>query len=401
MKKYLFTPALLLAVFTGAHAQNYIGGNVYVGGPLYDASTTSGSQIISGSNIDINTGGTWMFNDANVTTLRTNHFYFNFIAFKGGNYSRTTGYVNGYADAEGQPAGFILPIGESSYMPLTINTATTSTRVQGAWYDAKPLNSTFIIEAGGGASAQFDFLPGYYDLFTSDTFNTSVKPTLPNNVVAATHLLGTKDGTNFTDLGLANTSVALKEFFYQLRFANKGVILPLTVTSFSASKQNNITSLLTWKISTEQNIATYSVERSNDGRNFSAIGSVASLGNTLAERTYTFADLKPFNGANYYRLKIIEKDGEISYTAIRIVNWSNAISVAVFPNPVKNTATVTGLESNMLVTLLNQQGQVIEQQKAQGNTIHVPMDMLAAGTYHIQVSDKNGLLLTDQKIVKQ
>jgi hypothetical protein len=29
------------------------------------------------------------------------------------------------------------------------------------------------------------------------------------------------------------------------------------------------------------------------------------------------------------------------------------------------------------------------------------MAMLAAGTYHIQVSDKNGLLLTDQKIVKQ
>ena len=400
MKKYLFTSAIILAFMHGVQAQNYFSGPMYLGGVFYDGSGTSGSQLVSGSTIDVYSGGTWLFNSANVTTPRTNNFYTDYIAFRGGNYSRTTGYVNGYAQANDQAVGFVLPIGQSSYMPLTINSSNDGLTLRGAWYDAKPLNSTFIIEPGGGAGAQFDFLAGYYDLFTSDTLITSVKPTVPGTAVAATHLLGTKDGNNFTDLGPANSNVALKEFWYQLRFANKGVILPLTITGFAATKQGR-SSLLNWIIESEQNIATYTVERSGDGRNFTAIGAQASLGNTTAKRSYTFTDLQPLGGTNYYRIKILEKDGKVSYTSIRILNWSNTVVIFLFPNPVKNNATVTGLEDDMMITIMSENGQVIKRIKAQSSTIQVPMATLASGVYYIRVSDKDGLLLANQKVVKQ
>ncbi len=400
MKKYLFTSAIALAAFLSTQAQNYNAGPMYIGCTYYDASTSNGSQIASGGNLTVNTNGVWMFNDARLTTPRTSVAQTEMIRFSGGIYNRTSGYTNGYAMADNEAAGFVLPIGQSTYAPLIINsTLAAGTSVKGAWYDAKPSNSTFIIEAGGGAGAQFDFLPGYYDL-TASAAGISVKPTVPASAVAATHLLGTTDGNNFTDMGLATTNATLPAGVYQLRFANKGIILPLSITQFIASKQGR-TSLLNWVVAGEQNIANYTVERSSDGRNFSAIGSQPSLGNTSIERTYTFTDLQPFNGTNYYRLKVIEKDGKVSYTSIRILNWSNAVVISLFPNPTKDNVTVTGLESGMVISLVSENGQVVKRMAAQNSTVQVSMAMLSSGAYYIQVTDKEGLLLTNQKVVKQ
>jgi predicted small secreted protein len=177
-------------------------------------------------------------------------------------------------------------------------------------------------------------------------------------------------------------------------------ILPLQLTGFTATKLAN-TGTLSWQVAQEENIATYTVERSADGRSFTALGSVASLGNTTSSRTYRYTDVQPVKGANYYRLKITEKDGRVSYSDIRLLNFGDKISIAVYPNPAKSNATLTGVEVGMSIRLLNMTGQVVVSQKAAGNTVNLPLSLLPAGRYQVQVLSAGGQPISSTNLVKE
>src|SRR5205085_2574185 len=141
-----------------------------LGGPLYDASANNGSQLASGGSITVSANGQWYANSANFTTPRTSTAQTEIIKFTGGTFNRNSGYINGYAMVDDQPYGIVLPIGQSSYMPIVIDMVIPAgSLITAAWYDARPLSSTSIFNPGNGSTTQYDFLPGYYDLKTSAT----------------------------------------------------------------------------------------------------------------------------------------------------------------------------------------------------------------------------------------
>jgi|GEM_PF-4843521 len=394
MKKNISFPVLALSLCCSAGAQNFNAGPVHVNGAVYDASATNGSMLTTNSGLLVGSGGTWLLNNAQLITPRNNAAQTEVVKFAGGTYNRTSGYINGYAAAENQLSGFVLPIGHSSYMPLTINSSLASgSMVTAAWYDNQQSPTTHI------AGVLYYFLPGYYDLRTTDA-GVSVTASVPADAQAGTRLTGTVDGINYVDLGPANTATTLPSGTYQLRFANSSAVLPLTLTAFTATKQGT-TSLLSWKISSEQNIHSYTVERSADSRTFNQVGSVTSLGNTHQDRTYKLYDPAPLNGANYYRLKIAEKDGRTSYSPVRQLSFDAAIRISAYPNPVLDKAFITGLEKGMQVTLLNLQGQPLVSQKASGNTLTISMQHLPAAVYQVQVQDETGKLIGSYRIAKE
>ena len=80
----------------------------------------------------------------------------------------------------------------------------------------------------------------------------------------------------------------------------------------------------------------YVVERSATGANFTTIGSVASRGNSAVEVTYNLFDATPLNGANYYRIKMLDKNGQFTYSRVVRVNLgSGKPAISVYPNPVE------------------------------------------------------------------
>lgn len=92
-----------------------------------------------------------------------------------------------------------------------------------------------------------------------------------------------------------------------------------------------------WTVATEKDIQFYEVQRSTNGRDFETIRSVASKGNSVASVEYSTLDNAPRNGINYYRIKGIGKDGDVTYTTIVKVNLSKSkAEVTVAPNPVRN-----------------------------------------------------------------
>jgi len=61
---------------------------------------------------------------------------------------------------------------------------------------------------------------------------------------------------------------------------------------------------------------------------------VPATGNSIIEQQYSFTDLEANKiGVRYYRLKIVDNDGRVSYSAVRPVLFSNNIVWQVYPNP--------------------------------------------------------------------
>jgi len=107
---------------------------------------------------------------------------------------------------------------------------------------------------------------------------------------------------------------------------------------FSAEKLNTHEVLCTWQTQTEINCDHFDVEvsRGKSPLSFESIGSVNGAGTSSGPRSYSFIDLNPVKGINYYRLRQVDFDGYSSYTKIIALNFLSAQSFqlhSVFPNP--------------------------------------------------------------------
>ena len=110
--------------------------------------------------------------------------------------------------------------------------------------------------------------------------------------------------------------------------------LPVTFKNFDGIMQNG-QSILKWTTTNEINNKGFDVERSADGQVFTPIGFVAGQNNSNVENDYTFTDVKPVNGTNYYRLKQIDNDGQYEYSSIiQLKNVIADFAWSVYPNPV-------------------------------------------------------------------
>ncbi len=115
-----------------------------------------------------------------------------------------------------------------------------------------------------------------------------------------------------------------------------GYILPVNIIGFKAWQQGTAVQLA-WTALNEIDIDHYEVERSADARGFIILGNVAAK-NTGSSADYSFADYKPNAGNNYYRIKVLDKNGAIYYTQIInvVININGGASIAMYPNPVIN-----------------------------------------------------------------
>ena len=114
-------------------------------------------------------------------------------------------------------------------------------------------------------------------------------------------------------------------------------VVPVTLIDFFAVARSGKV-LLQWSTENEINSSHFEVERSNDGRNFEAIGIVNANGNSNTMLDYQLLDNFPENGINYYRLKMISKGGQYYYskTISVILKNSNPGFIEIESAAIKN-----------------------------------------------------------------
>ncbi len=99
-----------------------------------------------------------------------------------------------------------------------------------------------------------------------------------------------------------------------------GCPLPIRLTSFTTEKTGEEV-ILKWSTVSEVNFRHFSVERSIDAIHFEEIGIVAGVGNSSSQQDYRFTDHSVVLRNSYYRLKLFDVDGTITYSEIKHVNF--------------------------------------------------------------------------------
>lgn len=140
------------------------------------------------------------------------------------------------------------------------------------------------------------------------------------------------------------------------------------------------------------------VERSANGSIFNTIASIAAHNNS---QPYSFEDPAPLAGTNYYRLTATTADGSnVSSNVIAIGN-SDAASVKVFPNPVKNSLQVTGLSATQktILTITDLSGAGRAAVTVTGSSYNWNIGQLKAGSYVLKI--ENGDLVVSKMFIKE
>lgn len=178
--------------------------------------------------------------------------------------------------------------------------------------------------------------------------------------------------------------------------------LPITLVSFTAQNINNQYVSLHWTTAMEENNDHFTIERSADGMHFDLITTQKAVGNSAVNQNYSYSDMNPVNGVNFYRLRQYDIDGRMAEFPVIQVNFGLDGLPVVYPNPVSLTVNIaSGKELVRAVRLISMEGQEImsSDNNAGLQVIKLNVSSLSTGVYMLEI--KTDSKTYQQKILKQ
>lgn len=185
-----------------------------------------------------------------------------------------------------------------------------------------------------------------------------------------------------------------------------GVVLPLTIDQFNGAYSNGVIHLK-WTTFSAINMDHFDVERSTDGVNFRHIGTLSALGSN--SDLYSYMDLTAERGSNFYRLAMIDNEGNYTYSkAITVSVDIKGISVSVvYPNPFSKRVQVkvdAEKAEQITIRVLDNSGGVVRTQLAnvfpgENNIVIQNVAELPGGVYFLEVTGDHRSMKT--KLMKQ
>ncbi len=177
--------------------------------------------------------------------------------------------------------------------------------------------------------------------------------------------------------------------------------LPETLTEFTGSL-NNKGVTLNWQTAIEENIKRFEIEYSLNGTSFIYL-STLSAHNAAAGSEYKFLHNIIYDGAIFYRLKIINPDGSFKYSSvIRVLlnsKLKNIITASLIVDGVININLINVTYNLLEVFTMN--GKLVIKENIAGRTgqIKIPVSKLAKGIYAVRLIGNSNSAV--EKIVVQ
>lgn len=283
-----------------------------------------------------------------------------------------------------------LPVGNSSYNPLTIKNRTGSSdyisvrvfdevyntgysgwtsylgRVKRTWDISKT-------NANGGSGLDFIF---------NWNSGESVSLTTPS-------LYHYENGWSMQTGTTSSTSTSLSYSGYTGTFSpfaisNSIVPLPVNLIDFSAKQMGHENRTeIKWETSDEVDNHYFEVMKSVDGRNWTVLGRVESAGKPGTINTYKWLDEQPAP-INYYKLNQVDLNGKSEEShVIRVDIQSLAETVQVLPNPSKGFVEITANEGAGY-SVLDMNGKLIAEGVVAGVIV---LSDLESGVYIVRVQE--------------
>jgi len=225
--------------------------------------------------------------------------------------------------------------------------------------------ATYLWEFGADASPQTSTQRNVYDLTYSSTGTKTVTLTVEN--------MGCSLSTTY-EFEVTN---CLNDFVY---------------TNFVATPtQNGTEVLIDWTTQYEVNESRYFLEHSKNGDDFQSYEMRNANGSALEYNSYQGVHAEPYYGVNYYRIKYVAANGQITYSKVESVVFDNGTrDIHVYPNPVVDFTYVeflTELTEDATIEVVDIRGRVLSTQVVSDGfrTYRVSLADLPSGTYLIWV----------------
>ena len=209
------------------------------------------------------------------------------------------------------------------------------------------------------------------------------------SLISATTLSGLQDG----DAATANLVV--------------DAVLPLELLSF-IGRQNGSTNILEWTTIREENTSHFIVERSKNGFDFEAIGSLDAAANSDVFLKYTLTDQQPYEGINYYRLKMVDLDKTFTFSQIITLTPETIFDgeLKIVPIPTKGIANISfncPYQELSQINVLDISGRIVLKQNIEMqpsmNIIEIDLTNLPPGVYFVKIDNPH--FSTPVKILKE
>lgn len=278
-------------------------------------------------------------------------------------------------------------------------------------------------------TATDDYLTGFQNTTLNGNVSANDVDPLPNTLIVAAQTI-TKDGVGVLNLkpdgsfafvpqpsfiGPVNfpyttcdngSPAACSAATLYLLVNSAGSTLAISLTDFSSSVQHCSVNLK-WSTTQEDDLKTFVIQHSNDSKNWMTLSSITARGNAGTANKYSFDDVAPFSGQNYYRLQLLSKQGIKTYTKTLLENVNcEAANLVLNPNPFQNKISIhlNSIKQEMVeIDLLSFEGKIVLTKNAVvkigSNEITLnDIGLFPAGMYIVKVKTSEGIL--NQKIIK-
>ena len=247
---------------------------------------------------------------------------------------------------------------------------------------------------------EFEFTPAVFS-------NPNLKAELIDNFLNTRTLLSVAVPTVVSFTVTADAASKATDRF-KVVFGSFSGPLAIDVLTIKAQAKNNGVQV-DWQSKTETDMAGYELERAIFGNNFTKLNTTTALGNSTIPVSYNWFDANPNTGTNFYRVKAIDKAGNIKYSDIVKVTFGKGEpGIVVYPNPLPGRIfkiDMNNLAKGIyLLNLYNNMGQQVytaqlQHDGSQATKIIDLKEEIAKGVYQLQLSSDNGFKTT-QRIIK-
>jgi parallel beta-helix repeat protein len=128
---------------------------------------------------------------------------------------------------------------------------------------------------------------------------------------------------------------------------------------------------------------------------------ISSIGSSGAVSSYEYLHRSPKSNLNFYRLKNIFLDGEVSYSNIESVFLPNKADISIFPNPANLTISIKGCHTGFILKLFDLLGKEILHRKAISDRQELDLRKVRSGTYFVTIQNTKGEFIYQNKLFIQ
>lgn len=238
---------------------------------------------------------------------------------------------------------------------------------------------------------EFEFTPL---VFT----NTNLKAELIDNYLGTRTLLSVVN-TTVVSFTITDDAASKATERFKVVFGAFGSPTGVDAITIKASQLNGGVQV-DWTSKTETDMVRYEVEKSTYGTTFVKANSTSAFGNSTNPVNYNWFDTNPSMGTNFYRIKGVDKAGNVRYSdMVRVLFGKGEPAIVFYPNPVEGRTFKIDMynlvKGTYVLNLYSNDGRLVHTEQLQHDgsqatrTINLKSD-ISKGAYQLQLMNDGG-----------